>query len=470
MNFVMSERIRHLLDPGSFVLHGPVDDSELFGGTGTIGGRRVCVIAINPASSDKADPFDVLQQELALLDLAEAEGLPVIHLADRPGRVSMGTTAIPFAILQTFIDPRGAGRIFARFAQLSGVVPRVAVVFRPIATTLTYPVAECDAVVMLESAGMSLARPDMVKLMTGDPSRYEDYGGARMHAGISGTCDMLAASEEEALRWVRKYLGYFPTSFRHSPPCLPSLQPARDLPFGPFHIPDDPNRIFDTHRVLEQFVDEDSLLEHRAEYAGEVITAFARVEGRPLGIIASNSRVRGGILFPESCRKMAAFATLCDAFSIPVLFLADLPGFMVGKDAEQAGIIHSGALVFSTLANLSVPHMSIVMRKAYTAGFYAMGGAGFDPDRLLALPGADITIYGMKAINLLSEDQHLPEESRVTLREFAHDTTGVGHYLESGYLDGIISSDEIRANVAEFLVRAYENTPPPDRPRRVLCL
>ena len=128
----------------------------------------------------------------------------------------------------------------------------------------------------------------------------------------------------------------------------------------------------------------------------------------PLGIIASNSSVRGGILFPESCRKMAAFASLCDAFSIPLVFLADLPGFMVGKDAEQAGIIHSGALVFSTLATLSVPHLCIVMRKAYTAGFYAMGGAGFDPDRILALSTADITIYGIKAIDLLAENQDLP--------------------------------------------------------------
>ena len=184
MNQIMRDRLGWLLDPGSFKLHGLIDDGELVGGTGMIGGRRVCVIAINPSSSITADPFDVLQQELALLDLAEEEHLPLIHLADRPGRVSMETTAIPFSILQTFIDPRGAGKVFARFAQLSGIVPRIAVVFRPIATTLTYPVAECDTVVMLEGAGMSLARPDMVKLMTGDPSPYQDYGGARMHAEI----------------------------------------------------------------------------------------------------------------------------------------------------------------------------------------------------------------------------------------------------------------------------------------------
>lgn len=466
----MTERFGWLLDEDSFTLCGEAGDTELIGGTGTIGGRRVCVIAINPEATRKTDPFDVLQVELALLDLAEKEGLPVIHLADRPGRVAMETTAIPFAILQTFIDPCGAGRIFARFAQLSGVVPRISVVFRPIATTLTYPVAECDAVVMVERAGMSLARPDMVKLMTGDKSSYEDYGGARMHAECSGTCDMLAASEKEALQWVRRYIGYFPSSFRDAPPLGEPGQPVRGSPYGACRIPDDPNRIFDSHRVLELFVDEDTLLEHRAAYAGELITAFARVDGMPLGIIANNSSVRGGILFPESCRKMAAFASLCDAFSIPLVFLADLPGFMVGKDAEQAGIIHNGALVFSTLANLSVPHLCIIMRKAYTAGFYAMGGAGFDPDRILALSTADITIYGMKAIDLLAEDQHLPAEARETLKEFAHDSTGIGHYLEAGYLDAIITQDEIRSNVGQFLVRAYAKLPPRDRPRRVLCL
>ena len=231
----MAERLGWLLDPGSFTLTGKADDGELIGGTGTIGGRRVCVIAINPEATRKTDPFDVLQQELALLDLAETEHLPVIHLADRPGRVAMETTAIPFAILQTFIDPRGAGRIFARFAQLSGVVPRIAVVFRPIATTLTYPVAECDTVVMVERAGMSLARPDMVKLMTGDQSSYEDYGGARMHAECSGTCDLLAASDKEALQWVRRYVGYFPLSFQDAPPRGQPGQPAgvrRTVPAG----------------------------------------------------------------------------------------------------------------------------------------------------------------------------------------------------------------------------------------------
>lgn len=466
----MTERLGLLLDPGSFTLYGDTDDSELVGGTGTVEGRKICIIALNPEASVTRDPFEVLQQELALLELSEKEQIPLVHLADRPGRVAMATTAIPYGILQTFINSRGAGRIFARVAHLSGVVPRIAVVFRPIATTLTYPVAECEAVVMLEQAGMSLARPDMMKLMTHDSRSYEEYGGARMHAEISGTCDMLAASEREALLWVRRYLSYFPTAFTCKPPHAKATAPVRGSPFGICRIPDDPNTIFDTHRLLELFVDENSLLEHRALYAGEVITAFARVEGMPFGIIASNSSVRGGILFPESSRKISAFISVCDAFNIPLVFLADLPGFMVGRDAEQAGIIQNGALIFSTLANISVSHLCIIMRKAYTAGYYAMGGAGFDPDRILALQTADITIYGMKAIDLLAEEQQIDTLKRQELREFAQTHTSIEHYLKSGYIDGIITPDEIRENVREFLVRAYRDDPVPDRPRRILAL
>ena len=368
----MRNRLENLLDSDSFsILAGLSDKGELIGGTGSINGREVCIIAINPKATAQTDPFEVLQQELELLDYAEEHMIPLIHLADRPNRIKMETTAIPTTILQTFIDSNGAGRIFARFAQLSGVVPRIAVVFSPIATTLTYPVAECDTVIMVNDSGMSLARPDMVKLMTGDPSPYEDYGGAKMHAEISGTCDMLASSEKEALQWVRQYITHFPSNYMEKPPTMPSKDPE-NISISCDFIPNNPNLIFDMYPLLEAIVDKGSLLEHRKLYARELITAFAQVDGMPIAFIANNSNHRGGILFPETCRKLAAFASLCDSFNIPIVFLADLPGFMVGKNAEQAGIIHHGALVFSTIANLEVPHLCVVVRNAYTAGLYAM--------------------------------------------------------------------------------------------------
>ncbi|MFA4823772.1 MAG: carboxyl transferase domain-containing protein [Methanoregula sp.] len=466
----MTRRLALLLDPGSFVPRFTDGEGELVGGTGTIGGRRVCIIAINPEPCGQVDAFAVLQQEHALLDLAEAQHLPIIHLADRPGRVAMETTAIPLTIMQTFIDSRGAGRIFARFAHLSGVVPRIAVVFNPIATTLTYPVAECDTVVMMDRAGMSLARPDMVRLMTGDTSTYEDYGGARMHTEISGTSDKLVFSEKEAIDWVRKYIAFFPSHFTGKPPEVRSQLPEPDYPPLSSIIPADTDLPFDMHEVVHFFIDEGSFLEHRARYAREVITAFARVGGKGVGIIANNPEQKGGILFSESCRKIAAFASLCDAFNIPLVFLADIPGFMVGKTAEQSGIIHNGALVFTTIANLSVPHICVVVRKAYTAGLYAMGGAGFDPERFVAFPDASITIYGPKAIQLLAKESRYSEEAQLTMADQIKENCNVLRYVESGVLDAVIGEDDLRAEVDQFLEHFYKKPLDRTTPRRVLCL
>ena len=470
MNSVMRNRLENLLDHDSFsMLTGLNDNGELIGGTGKINNREVCVIAINPHATAQIDPFEVLQQELELLDYAEEHQIPLIHLADRPGRIEMGTTAIPTHILQTFIDSNGAGRIFARFAQLSGLVPRIAVVFSPIATTLTYPVAECDTVIMVNDAGMSLARPDMVKLMTGDLSHYDDYGSAKMHAEISGTCDMLASSEKEALCWVRQYITFFPTNYMKKPLIIPSKPPKNSLISSDF-IPNDPNLIFDIYPLLETIADKGSFLEHRMLYASELITAFGRVEGMPFALIANNSKHRGGILFPETCRKLAAFASLCDAFNIPIVFLADLPGFMVGKDAEQAGIIHHGALVFSTIANLKVPHLCIVVRKAYTAGLYAMGGPGFDADKFLAFPNSNINIYGEKALRLLGKKSGLSVEDQQAMEKHANESCSVKKYLEKEYLDGLIDSRNIREEIKDFIREFMDKELERRSPRRVLII
>lgn len=469
LNGIMERRLSLLLDAGSFSSDGPAADTEIVGGTGTIGGRRVCVIAVNPAATVLQDPFTGYQRELALLDRAAKERIPLIHLADRPARVAMGTTAIPLSIMRTFISRDGAGGIFAGFARLSGVVPRVAVVFSPIATTLTYPVAECDLVVMLNSAGMSLARPDMVRLMTGDESPYGEYGGAGMHAGTAGTCDLLAGSEEEALARVREYISLFPGNYGELPPkVLPAL-PGPAAP-GAGAVPSDLDLPFDMAAIISAVVDKDSFFPHRELYAREVITAFARVGGMPVAIIANNPMYRGGILFPETCRKMAAFATLADAFNFPLVFLADTPGFMVGKTAEQGGIIQHGALLFSTLANLSVPHICVVVRKAYTAGLYAMGGPGFGPARFSAFPQAHITIYGPKALRLLACESHMGEEAISALEDEVRITCSTGNYIRSGDLDRVTEPGELRQEIMQFAEAARMQKPTHREPRRVLCL
>ncbi|WP_181391787.1 carboxyl transferase domain-containing protein [Methanospirillum lacunae] len=466
----MRVRLNTVLDENTFTPLIRSEDTELIGGTGYIEGRQVCVIALNPVASVPLDPFEVLQDELALLDHAEMNHLPILHLADRPERVAMGTTAIPLSIMRTYIEPKGVGSVFTRFARLSGVVPRIAVVFSPIATTLTYPVAECDVVLMTKASGMSLARPDMQRLMTGESESYEAYGGAEMHASVSGTCDILCDTPTDALQLVRKTLQIFPSYYSDSPPVFEPRNPDPDarLP-SPLTLAYPYSR-FDMHNLIETFIDHETFLEHRALYATELITGFARVNGMNIGVVANNSLNKGGILFPETCIKLASFASLCDSFNIPLLFLADLPGFMVGKESENAGIIHHGALIFSTLANLSVPKICIIVRKAYTAGLYAMCGTGFEPDRLLSFPDAELTIYGTRAASKLAKESGYTLEKIKEVEDAVKATANPRLHVESGYIDGIIEPDQVRSELSVFLEWAYSLPLNRTFPRRVLCL
>lgn len=470
MNSLMRVRLNTVLDQGTFSPLIRSDDTELIGGTGTIEGRKVCIIALNPVASIPLDPFDVLQDELALLEYAKNHHLPVIHLADRPGRVPMDITAIPLSIMRTFIEPKGVGSVFTRFARMSGVVPRIAALFSPIATTLTYPVAECDVVLMTKAAGMSLARPDMQRLMTGESEAYETYGGAEMHATVSGTCDILCETPTSALQAIRKTVQYFPSWYREYPPVFEPKNPDPDASLPSPLTLAYPYSHFDMHTLMETFIDQETFQEHRELYAQELITGFARVNGMVLGIIANNSMNRGGILFPETCIKLASFASLCDSFNIPLLFLADLPGFMVGKESERAGIIHHGALIFSTLANLSVPRICIIVRKAYTAGLYAMCGTGFEPDRLLAFPNAELTIYGTRAASKLAQESGLDHEKIKEIEDAVKATADPRRHVESGYIDGIIEPDQVRKELSDFLKRAYSLPLNRTEPRRTLCL
>lgn len=188
------------------------------------------------------------------------------------------------------------------------------------------------------------------------------------------------------------------------------------------------------HTLIETFIDQETFLEHRELYAQELITGFARVNGMVFGIIANNSMNRGGILFPETCIKLASFASLCDSFNIPLLFLVDLPGFMVGKESEGAGIIHHRALIFSTLANLSIPRICIIVWKAYTAGLYAMCGTGFEPDRLLAFPNEELTIYGTRAASKLAQESGFDHKKINEIVDTVKATTNPRRRAESGYI------------------------------------
>jgi acetyl-CoA carboxylase carboxyltransferase component len=220
----------------------------------------------------------------------------------------------------------------------------------------------------------------------------EEMGGARMHATVSGCGDNLASDDDHAIALARAFFSYLPVSWRGAPPTYDPLPPAR--PFDGHIIPEDPRAGYDIHDVVDGLVDDGSFLEIKPLFAPELVIGFGSLEGRSIGVVANNPAVKGGVLFGDSADKAARFIWLCDAFNIPLLYLADVPGFMIGSEVERLGIIRHGAKMITAVSEATVPTISVILRKAYGAGLYAMCGPAFDPDACLALPTAKVAVMG----------------------------------------------------------------------------
>jgi acetyl-CoA carboxylase carboxyltransferase component len=275
-------------------------------------------------------------------------------------------------------------------------VPQICCLFGPSAAGGAYIPAFCDIVIMVEgNASMYLGSPRMAEMVVGEKVSLEEMGGARMHATISGCGDNLAVDDEDAIEQAKLFFSYLPTCWREQPPDVLAESPAIEL--GADAVPVDESVPFDMHEIIDGLVDADSFFETKPLFAAELITGLGRIEGRPVGVIANNSAVRGGVLFVDSSDKAARFIWFCDAFNIPLLYLADVPGFMIGSEVERQGIIRHGAKMITAVSDATVPQLSVIIRKAYGAGLYAMDGPGFEPDACIALPTARIAVMGPQA-------------------------------------------------------------------------
>ena len=228
------------------------------------------------------------------------------------------------------------------------------------------------------NASMYLGSPRMAEMVVGEHVSLEEMGGARMHCTVSGCGDKLAADDADAIEQARLFFSYLPTCWRENPPDYPPEPPARA--FDADLVPERESVPFDVHEVIDAVVDDGSFFEVKPLFAAELVVGFARLEGRPVGVVANNSAVRGGVLFTDSADKAARFIWLCDAFNVPLVYLADVPGFMIGSQVERQGIIRHGAKMITAVSEATVPQVCVVLRKAYGAGLYAMAGPGFGPD------------------------------------------------------------------------------------------
>ncbi len=454
------ERIARLVDPGSFTEDGffanqragdlPADG--VITGLARIEGRPVALMAND--STIKAGSWGRLTVEkiLRIQEQAAKRRCPMLYLVDSAGaRITDQVEMFP--------GRRGAGRIFYNQVRLSGEVPQICLLFGPSAAGGAYIPAFCDVVVMVDkNASMYLGSPRMAEMVIGEKVTLEDMGGARMHCEVSGCGDVLARDEVEALDWCRRYLGYLPTHCSQSPPRAEPRAP-RTGPGLDEIVPLQQNKLFDMQQAIDALIDEGSWLEIKKRFAKELITGFARIDGHPVGVLANQPRQKGGVLFVDSADKAARFIRLCDAFNVPLLYLADVPGFMIGSKVEREGIIRHGAKMISAVSDATVPRISVVVRKAYGAGLYAMCGPGFEPDCCIALPQAMIAVMGPEAaVNAVyfNKIQALPESDRPAyvqrLRDEYSEDVDLFKLASELVVDDVVAGDALR----EHLVRRFE--------------
>ena len=369
--------------------------------------------------------------------------------------------------IDMFPGRRHAGRIFFNEVQLSGQVPQICVLFGPSAAGGAYIPAFCDIVIMVEgNASMYLGSPRMVEVVVGEKVSLEELGGARMHCTESGCGDALVADDKSAIDFAMSYFRFMPQRSGEKPITIDPKPPRAGKPIADL-IPAEANRGYDMRKVIDALIDEGSWVEVKKLFAKELLTGLARLDGQAVGILANQPMQKGGVLFSDSSDKAARFIWLCDAFEIPLLFLADVPGFMIGTDVERRGIIRHGAKMISAVSEATVPKVSVIVRKAYGAGLYAMAGPAFDTDCVIALPSAQIAVMGPEpAVNAVFFNKlaELPENERAGRRKQLEDEyrEDVDLYKLAANLivDDVVEPDDLRATLISRF-RAYSTRTSP---------
>jgi methylmalonyl-CoA decarboxylase subunit alpha len=450
------ERIARLLDADSFVEEALLANWEQDGlgadgvvtGLGRIDTRPVAVMANDPTVKAGSWGPKTVEKIIRIQERALALQIPLVYLVDSAGaRITEQVAMFP--------GRRGAGKIFHNEVKLSGVVPQICVLFGPSAAGGAYIPAFCDIVIMRDgNASMYLGSPRMAEMVIGEKVTLEEMGGAKMHTSVSGCGHMLAETDEDAIDLARRYLSYMPANWREDPPAAPPAEPGESRAVSEI-VPENEKDPFDVKDLIRAVVDADSFLEVHDRWAKEVVVGYARLDGRVIGIVANQPKVKGGVLFVDSADKAARFIMTCNAFNVPLLFLADVPGFMIGKEVERQGIIRHGAKMISAVSEATVPKISVIIRKAYGAGLYAMAGPAFEPDSCLAFPQAQIAVMGPEAainavfFNQIQEIEDPAERERFVKEkreEYAEDID-ILHLASELVVDAVIQPDELRAEL-----------------------
>jgi propionyl-CoA carboxylase beta chain len=464
------ERIAELLDHGSFVeidefvrhrTHAfGMDKSRPYGdsvvsGTGTIHGRQVAVYSQDFTTFGGSLGEVAGEKIIKVMDLALRTGIPIIGILDSGGaRIQEGVVALG-----------KYGEIFRRNTAASGVIPQISIIMGPAAGGAVYSPALTDFVIMVDKTSqMFVTGPDVIKTVTGEDVGMEELGGALTHNTRSGVAHYLAQDEHDALEYARTLLGFLPdNNLAELPEYTTDVEletTDADRKLNTL-IPDSPNQPYDVHTVIEHVVDSGDFLEVQPLFAPNIVIGFARVEGRTVGIIANQPNQMAGTLNIEAGEKAARFVRFCDAFSIPILTLVDVPGYLPGTDQEWTGVIRRGAKLLYAYAEATVPLVTVILRKAYGGAYIVMGSKQLGADINFAWPTAEIAVMGGQgAVNILYRGEiRRAEEAgedvaavRTRLaNEYTYNVASPFLAAERGELDGVIEPAATRVAIIKAL-------------------
>ena len=460
-------RLALLLDPSSFheigllATHLGKDDPEgrspadgVVCGTGLIEGRPVCAAAYDfTVQGGSIGP--VGERKVARLrELALRERIPMVWLIDSAG-ARLSADPEEAAWISSFAD---TGYLFREQVVMSGVVPLVAAMVGPGAAGTAYIPGLADFVPMVRgTSSLAIGGPYLVKSVVGEEVTEEALGGSKVHTEVSGVADLECEGDAACIAAVREYLSFFPARAGEKPPRKTCTDPAdrRDEELLTV-IPDNARQAYDVHKVIVRIVDEGKLFELKPRWARNLVTGLARIDGYSVGMVASNPMHSGGVLDVNAADKAARFVNLCDAFEIPLVFLQDVPGFMVGSKVEQQGIIRHGAKMLYAVASATVPKLTVVLRKGYGAGYYVMNGRAYEPDLLVAWPGAEISVMGAEgmvaiAANKLLAQSAEPEALKKQLADAVRPYIDIQRTAALGFVDDVIDPRETRPLLAHYL-------------------
>ncbi len=461
------ERLTALFDDGVFFevgMHGtqmglaagpdggdrPPADAVVCG-FGKVDGRMVCSASYDFTVKGGSIGQTGEEKVTRLRQMALRGRFPMVWFIDSAGaRIDPGSTHPDMISLFA-----GSGHLFREQVHMSGVVPQIAALVGPGAAGTAYIPGLADFVPMVKNIGsMALAGPPLVKAVTGEDIAEQDLGGSKIHATKSGVGDVEVEDDAACIALMKRYLSYFPSSCEEKPPCAPVTDPIDRREESLLDLlPDGPRKAYDMYKLIAAIVDHGEYLDVKPRFARSIITCLARFGGQPVGVVANQPSHLGGILDVDSSDKAARFMQICDAFNLPLVFLQDVPGFMVGSKVEHAGIIRHGAKMLHVMAAATVPKITVVVRKAYGAGYYVMCGRAYEPDLIVGWPTAEISVMGPEgmvgiAAKKLFGDAPPPPEVKQGIIDMLQKNIDVMKVAGWGLIDEVIDPRDTRRAIA----------------------